>query len=554
MTRSIARWTTALAAAALIGLPAAGWAQTSPSSQTPQTQTPQTSSATTPSAGQSAANAPADHVRQAKQALDSIPRTSIPAADRAKFAQLRTHLNNLGKAVAGGPGATAATSGSARATRGARSAAKSTTPGNWGAEIAAVDKILTDLIGPEGKPSTPDTSAAGATGTSGRTTKPAHALDDAVKDQLRDVRRHVTELAAAMSGTASSAPSSPATNPETTTAGQTTTPPAQPSAQAGATTPATAPKGQVDQTAAKQHLGAARDALSQVTQMPEAARLQGDARTQVAQLISNFNELITTQTDWHPAYAKVDANLTALLGPQGTESATPSTAAQPATPGAVGTTGSNPTAQVDPAIKAKLMEVRRELRQFQQAAGGTAPDNTSGAMTSNTMNPPASTASTSTPAAGTYPSSSSSTAASNPASPTSANPPSTSSPTSTANPTAASSATGYPSSTATTGTTAPAPAQSATPRSSEADRHLDAIADIVNRALGTSRPPSTTAGTTGTTTGTTGGTTTATNTSTAATSATGEVKEVKIDRAQLEQIRMHIEQLRQLLKKSGADK
>ena len=56
--------------------------------------------------------------------------------------------------------------------------------------------------------------------------------------------------------------------------------------------------GQADPAAAKQHLSEARDTLSQLTSMPEAARLQGDTRTQVSQVISNFNELITTQANW----------------------------------------------------------------------------------------------------------------------------------------------------------------------------------------------------------------------------------------------------------------
>ena len=46
----------------------------------------------------------------------------------------------------------------------------------------------------------------------------------------------------------------------------------------------------VDAAAAKQHLSEARDTLSQLTSMPEAAKLQGDARTQVSQLISSFND------------------------------------------------------------------------------------------------------------------------------------------------------------------------------------------------------------------------------------------------------------------------
>ena len=83
----------------------------------------------------------------------------------------------------------------------------------------------------------------------------------------------------------------------------------------------------VDAAASKQHLSAARDTLSQLTSMPEAARLQGDARTQVSEVISSFNELITTQADWRSAYAKVDADLTALLGPDTPEPAPPATPA-----------------------------------------------------------------------------------------------------------------------------------------------------------------------------------------------------------------------------------
>ena len=97
-------------------------------------------------------------------------------------------------------------------------------------------------------------------------------------------------------------------------AAQTTTPPQQPPAetqpaqqppraqQTTTTQPATT--GQVDANAAKKHLSDARDTLSQLTSMPEAAKLQGDARTQVSELISNFNELITTQADWRAAYAR----------------------------------------------------------------------------------------------------------------------------------------------------------------------------------------------------------------------------------------------------------
>src|SRR4029079_2371318 len=129
---------------------------------------------------------------------------------------------------------------------------------------------------------------------------------------------------------------------------QQTPPPAQtPPAQATPAQPAPAQPaaGQVDQAAAKQHLSDARDALSQLTSMPEAGKLQGDARTQVSQLISNFNELITTQADWRAAYAKVDANLTALLGPATSDPAP--AAAATGVSGAVGTSGAS-AVQIDP--------------------------------------------------------------------------------------------------------------------------------------------------------------------------------------------------------------
>jgi hypothetical protein len=120
----------------------------------------------------------------------------------------------------------------------------------------------------------------------------------------------------------------------------------------------TRPPAQVDPAAAKAHLSQARDTLSQLTSMPEAAKLQGDARTQVSQLISNFNALITTQAEWRPAYAKVNENLTAVLGPD----------TAPDQP--VGTSGT--TAALDPAIRAKLAEFRTHLRAFEEAAGGAA--------------------------------------------------------------------------------------------------------------------------------------------------------------------------------------
>jgi len=108
-----------------------------------------------------------------------------------------------------------------------------------------------------------------------------------------------------------------------------------------------------------------------MTQLPAAQQLTGENRTQVSQLIANFNELITTNAEWKASYAKVDANLSALLGADSTGAAAP-TAAPPATPptgtaGAVGTSGTT-ASSLDPAVKAKLEEFRSHLKEFERAA------------------------------------------------------------------------------------------------------------------------------------------------------------------------------------------
>jgi hypothetical protein len=132
--------------------------------------------------------------------------------------------------------------------------------------------------------------------------------------------------------------------------------------------PSTPASGQVDQAAAKEHLTQARDTLSQLTSMPEAAKLQGDSRTKVSELISNFNALITTQAEWRASYAKVNDSLTALLGPDADQPQTTAPAA--GVEGATGTTGTEPSVQLDPALRAKLVEFRTHLKEFQKAAGG----------------------------------------------------------------------------------------------------------------------------------------------------------------------------------------
>ena len=231
---------------------------------------------------------------------------------------------------------------------------------------------------------------------------------------------------------------------------QTQPPPMQPAPQQAQSA------GQADPTVAKQHLTQARDTLSQITSMPEAAKLQGDARTQVSQLIANFNELITTQANWRASYEKVDANLTSLLGPAtGEPNAASGTAGAVGTSGTTGTAGTAGTtgstaaaapATVDPAIKAKLAEFRTHLKAFEQSAGGT----------SATASEPASTT---PPADQTNP-------------PTGATPPQTTG----AQPPTSAGATG------TSGATPDQPKPAEAAGHAEADKHLDAIDAIIAKS------------------------------------------------------------------------
>jgi len=104
-----------------------------------------------------------------------------------------------------------------------------------------------------------------------------------------------------------------------------------------------------------------------MTQLPAAQQLTGENRTQVSQLIANFNELITTNAEWKASYAKVNTNVTALIGAETTDESPATPAA--GTAGAVGTSGTT-AASLDPAVKAKLVEFRTHLKEFERAAGG----------------------------------------------------------------------------------------------------------------------------------------------------------------------------------------
>jgi hypothetical protein len=275
---------------------------------------------------------------------------------------------------------------------------------------------------------------------------------------------------AASAQTTGTTPSQPPSQPQP----QDPTPTPQPQPPATASQQPSAASGQVDASVAKKHLSEARDTLSQVTSMPEATKLQGEARTQVSQLIASFNELITTQTDWRASYAKVDASLTTLIGPDTSDpTAAVGTSGTTGTAGTAGTTGTTPPASasgnpdLDPAIRAKLAQFRSQLKEFEKAAGGSSPSASSGAMAPTT----ATGSSTS------------------PANPTAApaNPdPSQPSPSSPSQPPSSAGATG------TSGVTPSSPTASMSPAdqtkaasqvsNAEAEKHLDAISEILNKS------------------------------------------------------------------------
>jgi hypothetical protein len=430
MKRSITRWTMAVTAAGVLSLPVSSFARTTqdpqPQQQQPQPQpqpeqqqptqpqpqpaqptptpqqpapTPQPSASTTQAQGDKALT-PEEHLKKAQEAASDINASALPSKNKATLDDMKRHLANLDKSASPG-----APTSAEPAKKGAESASKSM---NWATEVGAIDKAITEMIGTETSTATTPTP----TGTSGKSA----AIDDATRAKLMEVRSHITAYAAGMSGTstpkteAAASPETPAARPDSSMTAAPTQSPAQAASPAqnptpspsptpapsptaaqpdpNAAQPAQPPAGQpsptnqasaaqapqTDTAAAHQRLVAARDTLAQLTQLPAAAQLSGEARNQVSQLITNFNELITTESNWHASYDKVSANLTTLLGPDNSD--TEAAAGVPATntgatatPGAVGTSGTA-SVELDPAIRAKLVELRKNLNEFRKAAGG----------------------------------------------------------------------------------------------------------------------------------------------------------------------------------------
>jgi hypothetical protein len=170
--------------------------------------------ATTGAADQSAS--PEEHLRQAREALSAINTASIPASKRSQLAELRRHLTALEK-----PAASTTTS----------QASRSAKTDNWGTEVAAIDRIITNLAGSDTAAATTGASTTGATGTSGRSRASAATIDEATKAKLMEIRTHITAYAAAKSGASASPRSDAAMTTETPAAQPSTTEPSPAAAQ-----------------------------------------------------------------------------------------------------------------------------------------------------------------------------------------------------------------------------------------------------------------------------------------------------------------------------------
>ena len=554
MNCATARTTIAVAAAALLATPIVSRAQ----QPTPSPRA--SSSMSRPAAGDAQKGSAQEHLREAKSTLNEIPAASFTGTAKTRVTELKRHISTLEQSAAAPQPNTSAQRGKAA----------------WTTEVAAADRILTELLGP---------TATGATEPAAKDA--AVTLDANARAKLEEVRTHLTAFAAAMSGSSSSpAPSSDdpsasasasaaapppaaasaAASPATpTNASAPASNPAQPAGEPPAAQPAASPAAsaspqqadtaspqQADTQSVRRHLTAARDTLSQLTQLPAAAQLTGDARTQVSQLISNFNELITTNTEWRASYTKVQTNLNALVGDQRADES-PAPAAGAA--GAVGTSG---TVALDPAIRAKLVEFRTHLMEFEKAAGGGSagspsaePSPTPGAQPSEPAAAPSSPAAAQPSEPTAAPASPPAAPPSEPAAPPATSAASTPAPSPSPSPTAGATGTAGSSATpaATAGTTGSNPAprseerpderreergedqqaakpatsgsQQATQQHAEAMRHIEAIEAILN---GTSA-----AGTTG------------------SSAKSKPSAPATLDRAQIEQIRTHLAELRRSL-------
>ncbi len=406
------RWTSTWAAmlvAGLVSLPVSSYAQAPAEAST--SAAPQTKA----DGNKAEAGMPQEHLQKADTAVKSISSSAVSGKAASRIAELKQHLSALQTMAATPAGSAAAASTNAPGQEGKSGQAAP----QWATHTAAADRIIGELLADSPAGATaPSTATEPAPAGAQAASATAPPLDEETRAKLTTARTSLTAFAASMAGaaspqaaTASAAPNAASSASSGTMASaaapaaqsQSSAPAAQsqpsaPAAQSQPSAPAAqpAPSASADQTAqaeapqgaptaqppaaaapaapatasasveaAKQALTAARDSLSQLTKLPAAQQLTGEARTQMSQLISDFNALITTTTDWKSAYAKVDADVTAILGPTTDQPAPP---APSATPGAVGTSGTE-TGGLDPGLKAKLAEFRAHLKTFEKAAG-----------------------------------------------------------------------------------------------------------------------------------------------------------------------------------------
>jgi hypothetical protein len=182
MKRSTASWTTAIAASALLAMPVGSWAQQA---------TPTPSQTSRPAGAEMSQPGSAnEHLRQAEAALNDIPAASLTGTAKTKVAELKRHLAMLNKSASPAPAAGKTASAPAGKA--------------WSSDVAAADRILTELLGAG---NTTGATEPGMTGTTGTTkAKPAAktaavTLDETAKTKLQEVRTHLTAFAASMSGT-----------------------------------------------------------------------------------------------------------------------------------------------------------------------------------------------------------------------------------------------------------------------------------------------------------------------------------------------------------------
>jgi hypothetical protein len=328
---------------------------------------------------------------------------------------------------------------------------------------------------------------------------------------------------------------SPASQPSAEQQAPTPQEPASPSSPSpsspAAQQPASPSTGQIDPETVKRHLSAARDSLSQLTQLPAAAQLAGDSRTQVSQLITSFNELISSNSDWRGSLTKVQSSLSSLIGDQRTDES-PAPAA--GTAGAVGTSG---TTTLDPSIRAKLVEFRTHLAEFERAAGGgasSAPDapaspSASSSPSPSSSSPAAESSSPSASAASSYPSPSSASTAASPSPSESAATASPSEPAASSSSSSTAGAVGTSGRTPAASATAGASGSTAAAAHSDAARHIDAIEAILAGRSESGSGSGKTAGTSG--------------------SASGS--SVTLTKAQIDEIKNHLTELRKGISQSG---